>query len=136
VIGALLAARLEDDARLADRVAHRTAFRDRERERLLAIDILLRPARLDHGDRVPVVRGADLDRVDVRPAEELAVIDDRVAAAVLARRTLLGIFLFDQTPRGFAAADLAVPVPCALLVHVADGHNLHSLILEERARSA
>src|SRR5262249_30289340 len=44
-VGSLLAAGLEDDAGLAHRVAHGAAFGDRERQRLLAVDVLLGPAR-------------------------------------------------------------------------------------------
>ncbi len=47
VIGTLLAPGLEDHVRLVYRIAHRAPFGDRERERLLAIDVLLGLAGLD-----------------------------------------------------------------------------------------
>ena len=40
--------------------------------------------------------------------------------------------LLDQTLRGLAAADLAVPVSGALAVDVADGDDLHPLVAQER----
>ncbi len=70
----LLAAGLENDVRLVDRVAHRAALGDRERQRLLAVDVLLGLAGLDDHDRVPVVGSADLDGVDIRRPEDLAKI--------------------------------------------------------------
>ena len=88
LVRALLAAGLEDDLRLVDRVAHRAAFGDRERQRLLAVDVFLGLARLDDHDRVPVVRSADFDGVDVVAAQDFAEIGAGVAAAVGLRRTI------------------------------------------------
>ena len=82
LVGTLLAAGLEDDLGLVDRVAHRAALGDRQRQRLLAVDVLPGLAGRDDRDRVPVVRRADLDGVDVVPAQDLAVIDVGLAAAV------------------------------------------------------
>ncbi len=73
----LLAAGLEDDVMLAHRVAHGAALGDRQRQRLLAVDVLAGLARLDHRDRVPVVRRADLDGVDVFPAQDFAISRQR-----------------------------------------------------------
>ena len=38
----------------------------------------------------------------------------------------------DQSPSRLAAADLAVPVAGTLAVDVADGHDLHPVVAEER----
>src|SRR5262249_54950046 len=78
----LVAPGLEHDARLAHRVAHRTPFRHSQRQRFLAINVLLGLAGREHRDRVPVVRGADLDRIDVIPAQDLPEVDVGVATAV------------------------------------------------------
>src|SRR5262249_13385199 len=79
---ALLAARLEHDAVPGDGRAHGAPLGDGQGERLLAVDVLLRLARLNHGDGVPVVRRADLDRVDVLAPEHLAKVHEGVAAAI------------------------------------------------------
>ena len=46
---------------------------------------------------------------------------------------MLGVMLLDQPLRRFPTADLAVPVPGTFAVHVADGDDLHPVVLEERA---
>ena len=83
-------------------------------------------------DRVPVVRRADLDGVDIAPAQDLAEVAPGVAAAVGAVAAILGVVLLDQPPGRLAAADLALPVAGALAVDVADGDDLHALVAQER----
>ena len=75
---------------------------------------------------------ADLDGVDVLAAQDFAEIDAGVAAAIGPGGLVLGVMLFDQPLGRLAAADLAVPVSGALAVHVADGDDLHPLVLQER----
>src|SRR6516164_2509883 len=60
-IGALLAPGLEDDPRLGHCIAHGSAFSYRQRERLLAVDILPGLTRLDYWNRVPVVGRANFN---------------------------------------------------------------------------
>src|SRR5208282_152307 len=116
VVGPLLAARLEDHVVLANRVAHGAALDDGERQGLLAVDVFPRLAGLDHRDRVPVVRCADLDGVDIVAAQDLAEIDACVAAAIGPGELVRGVMLLDQTLRRGTPADFAVPVSGALAV--------------------
>ena len=57
-----------------------------------------------------MVRRADLDGVDVVAAQDLAVIDVRLAAAVGPVAALVRVVLLDQPPGRLPAADLPVPV--------------------------
>src|SRR5205823_4380221 len=70
----LLAAGLEDDLVLADRVHDLPPLGDGHGQRLLAIDVLAGPGRQDAGDGVPVVRRGDDDGVDVRAGEQVAEV--------------------------------------------------------------
>jgi len=80
-----------------------------------------------------VVRRADLDRVNVPPPEEFAIIHDGGASAIRPGGFVLRVVPLDQAFGGLASADLAVPVPGGFAVHVADGDDLHPLVLEEGA---
>lgn len=68
--GALLASDLEDAPRPVDGVAEGPALGDGERRRLLQVDVLPGLHRRDRDERVPVVGGADDDRVHVRARED------------------------------------------------------------------
>ncbi len=81
---------------------------------------------------MPVVRYANLHGVDVATPEDLAIVDTGVAAPISAGRLVLVIEALDQPSGGLAAPHLAVPVTRALAIHVADGHDLHPLIVQER----
>jgi hypothetical protein len=74
VIAALLGADLHDAARLLGDPAERLALVDRQRQRLLAVDVLARLHGVDADLGVPVVGRADDDGVDVLAVEELAVV--------------------------------------------------------------
>src|SRR5207249_2787238 len=121
------------DAVLAHRVAHGATLGDGQRQRLLAVNILPRLARLDDGDGVPVVRRADLDCIDVLPPEEFAIVRDGIAAAIRPGGLALRIVPLDQALGGLASADLALPLAGALAIHVADGDDLDALVFQERA---
>jgi hypothetical protein len=56
------------------RVHHRPAFRDRQRQRLLDVNVLPRLAGVDHLKRVPMVGCVDDDRIDVLAIEQPAVV--------------------------------------------------------------
>src|SRR5687768_14396814 len=60
------------------RVRHRAPFRDAVTQRLLDEDVLSRLERTDGGNRVPVVRRDDHDRVDLAVFEEAAEIAERL----------------------------------------------------------
>src|SRR5690606_1968738 len=124
---------LEDHPGLRHRRAHRPALGDGQRERLLAINVFARLARLDDRDGVPVVRRADLDGVDVVAAENLAKIDVRLTTGIAARSSPLGVMVLDEPFGGITATDLAVPVAGTLAVDVADGDDLHTLVAQEAA---
>ena len=81
-VGPLLAAGLEDAVVLPGRVDAPLALGQRQRERLLAVDVLARLHRLDRRDRVPVLGRGDADRVDVLAADQLAEVGVRGAALV------------------------------------------------------
>ncbi len=67
---------LHDAVVLAGSVDHRAAFHERDRQRLLDVDVLARLAGGDHLDRVPVVGGGDHDGVDVLAIEQDSKILD------------------------------------------------------------
>jgi hypothetical protein len=89
-------------------------------------------ARIDYHQRVPVVRRADFDGVDIAPADQLAEIGDGVAAAVRAGLTLLAVVGFYQASGGLATTDLPFPVAGALAIGVADGDDSNPIIAQER----
>ena len=98
--GSLLRAPLEDDAVFLDRLAQREAFRERDAQRLFAIDVLAAAGGLDADERMPSFARRDDDRVDVRPGQELAKIGEAqaglVAIVLIDRRlVLLERFLAD-----------------------------------------
>ena len=74
VIAPLLGADLHDAARLLGDPAEHLALVDRQRQRLLAVDVLARLHGVDADLGVPVVGRADDDGVDVLAVEELAVV--------------------------------------------------------------
>src|SRR5262249_19215611 len=84
-------------------------------------------------DRVPVVRGADLDGIDVISAQDFAVIDVSFAAAIAGVAPLRCIVSLDQPPGRLPAADLPFPVARALAVDVADRHDSNPVVPQERA---
>ena len=112
-VGPLLAAGLEDALVLARRVDAPLALGERERERLLAVDVLARLARLDRRDRVPVLRRGDADGVDVLARDQLAEVGVRVAALVVG---LLAEYAFST--RLLACSR-------RVRVHLADRQRLH-----------
>jgi len=71
-------------------------LRDREAQRLLAVDVFLRPGSGDGLQSMPVIRRGDLHSIDISPREHLAEVLVRGAA-------LRVIGLIDEPLRGFAA---------------------------------
>ena len=67
IVGALLAAGLEDAVVFSGRLDHRLAFLDGQRQRFFAVDVTAGLHRGDRGQRVPVVDRADRDGVQVFP---------------------------------------------------------------------
>ena len=62
---AILRAHLEDATVPTCRIHHRSGLANRQRQRLLAINVLAQPARLDRRSHVPVVGRGDRHGVDV-----------------------------------------------------------------------
>src|SRR5262249_39270447 len=87
----------------------------------------------DDRDRMPVIRRADLDSIDVGPAQELTIVDIGIAAAIAAVAATIPVAPLDQPLRRLPPADLALPVTRALAVDVADGDDLHPIVFEERS---
>ena len=84
------------------------AFADRERQRLLHVDVLAVAHRLDRVERVPVVRRAHDDRIDVGTRHHLAEVVVAFGILVLVARV-------DLRQRGVAVR----------LVDVADREDPH-----------
>ena len=135
-IGTLLAAGLEHAPIFFDRVAHGAAFRDRERERFLTVDVFAYLAGLDDGKGVPVIGRGDLHRIYVGASQQIAEVLVGSAGFGRAGGYLLRIFLVHQPAGRFASAEGVVPVARAFPVHVAHGHHLHALVFEELAQVA
>ena len=109
-----LAAAGDDAAIAAGRGDHQRAFPQRERLRLLQIDVLPSAAGGDRHDGVPVVGRGDVDGVDIIAGEQFAEIDICCAVAV-----------------GILAVDPLLAFIPPLFSHVADGDILHVGAAEE-----
>ena len=117
--GSQLAAGLEHAIELADRLDHRRAFVDRQRQRLLAIHVLARLARLDRRDGVPMVGRGDEHGVDVLAGEHVAEVVVLVAA-------------FGARGGAVVLVDPLLGVAAAVGVDVADGQNANVVEPEKR----
>ena len=102
VVGSLPGADLDNPARLLDHPGEQLAFVDGQGQRLLHVNVLARPAGVDHHLRVPVVGRADRHHVDILAIEQLAVVFEDQRRAAEGRAGLL--------------ADMAIDV--------GDGHNI------------
>ena len=76
VLGALLAAGLQDLAGVLDRLHHGQRLGDGQRQRLLAVDVLAGLHGLDGDLGVPVVGRGDQDAVEGLVVDQVAVILD------------------------------------------------------------
>ena len=94
---------------------HQRPFTEREGFGLLEINILAGPAGSNRHDRVPMVGGGDVDRIDVIPGQQFAEIN--VGGTVL-----VAVFAVH--------APLAIVAPSA--PHVAHRHILHVAAAEKR----
>ncbi len=111
---------------------HRLALADRQRHGLFAVDVL---AGLRGGDRdqgVPMIGNDDRHGVNVGTRQHVAEVVVRLAAGVSSRGRLRGIirldlFLGRLPPQELLGRAVAV----AGRVHVADGDDLHVVLLEE-----
>ncbi len=122
----LHAARLEHPVVAAHGVHHRARLGDRQRQRLLAIDVLLRVGRGDHVQRVPVIRRGDDHGVNVLAREQIAEI--LVLRASL-ERTLVRLFAVVILHQFFG-------VLTARGIHIAHGHHLRFLAVQEPIEQA
>ena len=113
--GTLLAASLQDAARLFDDLADLPPFGHKQRKRLLQIDVLPVARRVDGDQRMPMVRNSDDDGVDVARAVQVAEIMVRLAIVVL-------VLLVDQRLRRRQMA----------VVNVAHGFHDAIVMLEKR----
>src|SRR5262249_49931174 len=116
----LLTADLEDAPGAVHGIAERAALADRERGRLLQIDVLARLHRVDSNDRVPVIGGADDHCVDVGTWEQLAIIAVR-RDAVVGLAGLLGV----------VAVDELFGILHAVGVEIAGRHDPRALVLPD-----
>ena len=120
----LLEADLHHPAVAPDGVDHGPGLADRQRHRLLAVDVLPGLRREDARRHVPAVAGDDDDGVDVRPGEKFPEVRVRRAALVGPARRRRRIGGFDGRLR-------VLPAPA---VDVADGEDLGIGVLEEAAQ--
>ena len=86
---------LEHSTRLLDDPLDELALVDRQRQRLLAIDVFAREHRLDGDLGVPVIRGGDHHRIDVLAVKDLAVILVSIRFVTLGLLNLADIILKD-----------------------------------------
>ena len=107
---ALPLADLHDAVVALRRRHHQVALFDGVGQRLLAVDVLARLARLDHLQAVPVVRGADDHRVEV------GVLEQRTVVAVHLRRDRGHLLHVAPAPFEHAGVDVAQR-PALHLVH-------------------
>jgi hypothetical protein len=101
-------------------VAERAALGNRERRRLLQVDVLARRDRLDGDQRMPMVRRADDDSIDVLIGQEIAVVAVAGDAIVRLARDLRVL-----------AVDQRLRVLDALAVEVADRDHPRRLMLPD-----
>ena len=123
-VRALLASRLPDDLVFLHSIGHRPALGYRQRERLLAIDILLGARRVDRDQGVPVIGSPYIDRVDVLASDDVAKILIALAALVL-------VVPVDPADGRLAAANRAGPITRPLLVDITDRDHAHPLVSQE-----
>ena len=83
---ALHRAHLEHPSGLLDNPLDELPLVDGQRQRLLAVDVLAGPHRLDGDLGVPVIGGRDHDRVDILPVEDLPVVGVAFGGAPLPLR--------------------------------------------------
>src|ERR1700691_456307 len=129
-VGPLLAAGLKDTLVPADRVAHRAAFGDSQRERLLAVDVLAGARRLDHRNRVPVIGYGDQHGVDVFARQQLTEVFVGRATLVRTGAQFAPVSPLDNLARRLAPAEAPFPIAGALAVYVAHRDYLHAFVLE------
>ncbi len=125
-LAALLAAGLKHAAVSSHRRDHVPGLADRQRQRLLAVDVLAGPGRRARDDRVPVVGRGNQDGVDVLSLQQTLELVVLVAALERAGLPIGGVLLLDLLLR-IAALDG---------VDVADGDHLDLLVIEEAAKMA
>ena len=86
---------LEHSTRLLDDPLDELALVDRQRQRLLAIDVFASEHRLDGDLGVPVIRSGDHHRIDVLAVKDLAVILVSIRLVTLGLLNLADIILKD-----------------------------------------
>ena len=121
LVAALLASGLEDAAEARDGVAHHPPLPDRQRQGLLAVDVLAGSRGAADVDRMPVVRRPDDHRVDVVAREKIPEVVVRIAG-----RGAFGAFLVREhlVPRRVSAS----------AVRVADREDLDLVARHEAAQ--
>jgi hypothetical protein len=121
IVGALLAAGLEDALVPPHGVHHGSRFADGVGEGFFAVNILARSCRFDGNDGVPVLGHGDEDGVDVFALKQLAEVQIGCAAGIGAFVKDIGIGLFNLFFRAISH----------LFAHVAHGQQLHLAIVHE-----
>ncbi len=92
--GPVLGAREEDSLRRGGSLDHRLAFEDVVSQRLLYVDVLSRPDRINSGQGMPVIGRGDVDRVDVPVVNSPPVVLANLASSArqsFARRLSLTV---------------------------------------------
>ena len=117
---ALLASDLENPAGAVHRVAQGATLGDRQRRRLLQVDVLPRLHGVNGDQRVPVIGRADDDRVDVLVRQQLAIVAVGGHPVVLLAG-LLRVVIVDERPRIFDA----------MAVEIAGRHDPRAVVLPE-----
>src|SRR5947199_5554313 len=110
------------------RIRHGASLADREREWLLAVDVLACFARRDDLNGMPMIGCNNLHGVNVPPREQVAKIFVGIATLVRSGGSFVGVVLFKQFPAGLASANGAVPVAGAFAIHVANSNDLHAFV--------
>ena len=108
---------------------HEPIFLERQRERLLAEDVLPRLEGLDRDLHVPVVRRDDAHDIDVRPVEHAAVV---AVGVRLALADLLVVLRALGMPR-IDVADGHDVAKLGMAVGVAGAHAAHTDAADERS---
>ena len=119
--GALLAAGLEDGVVSPGGLDHLACVADGQREGLFAVDVLAGSAGRDGDDGVPVVGDGDQHGVDVVARQQLFVFVVGITAVESAGGGFGGVVLL-----GALGGFVALPA-----FHVANGDDLHFLVVEE-----
>ena len=130
-VGALLAPTLEYAFVVVHRVGHSATFGNRQRQRLLAVDILAGARRLNDRNGMPMVWQRNEHSVDIVAIQDFAKIFIGGAAFVSAGPFLTRVMPIANDAGRLPPRHTAIPITRRLLVNVADRHHLHALVAQK-----